>query len=295
MELEQRLDELQRLWPDLEWEEAELLENDHDVVLLDDSYVFRFACEDPEHEPLEQEVKLLRHLRGMGVPVPDYTHVDGEYRVAGYRSIPGHSLTYEGFISLREDQRIGLATGVATVLNALHGLPLSEAESLGIPQDDPWYDEVRGFLFGYIRIVRQGILTNDELSYCDKVVREIMAADLSSEIPRSVIHADIELPHILVDGGRFAGVIDFGDALIGDRACDFGGLWELGEEFIDEVLSSYCFNTDDLKQRGHWFWFERAMRELEWGARSRQRDNWERGYRFFPEGVASPERAAGVW
>ena len=130
MELEQRLDELQRLWPDLEWEEAELLDNDHDVVLLDDSYVFRFACGDPEHEPLEQEVKLLRHLRGMGVPVPDYTHVDGEYRVAGYRSIPGdYSLTYEEFISLKEDQRLGLAAGVAAVLNALHGFPLSEAES----------------------------------------------------------------------------------------------------------------------------------------------------------------------
>ena len=152
MELEQRLGELRRLWPDLDWEEAELLHYDHDVVLLDDSYVFRFACEDPEHEPLEQEVKLLRRLRETGMPVPDYTHVDGEYRVAGYPSIPGHSLSYEEFISLAEDQRLGLAGGVAAVLNALHGLPLGEAESLGIPQDDPWYAEVRGFLFDYIPV-----------------------------------------------------------------------------------------------------------------------------------------------
>ena len=66
--------------------------------------------------------------------------------------------------------------------------------------------------------------------------------------------------YILCDGSRFTGVIDFGDILIGDRACDFGWLWELGEEFIDDILSHYDHGSEDLKQRGHWFWFGRAMR-----------------------------------
>ena len=110
-----------------------------------------------------------------------------------------------------------------------------------------------------------------------------------------MIHADIEPPHILIDGTCFSGVIDFGDVLIGDRACDFGWLWELGEAFIDDVLSHYRYGSEDLKQRGRWFWFGRAMREMEWGVRSGQRENWERGYRFFPEDLADLERAAGFW
>ena len=291
MDLQRRLKELQQLWPDLEWVEAKLLNYDHDVVLLDEDYVFRFACEDPEHEPLEREVKLLKKLHQTGITVPDYTHVDRKYRVAGYRPLPGQSLTYEKTLSLDLDQRRALAAGVAGVLNALHGFSLQEAEALGMPKDDPWYEEVREILFNYLRIVRQGALTDDEMSYCDGVIREIMAADLSSEIPQCVIHADIEPPHILIDGTRFSGVIDFGDALIGDRACDFGWLWELGEGFIDDVFSHYRHASEDLKQRGRWFWFGRAMREMEWGVRSGRRANWERGYRFFPADIADPERA----
>ena len=295
MELEERLDELRQLWPNLEWIEAEILDYDHDVVFLDDAYVFRFACEDPEHEPMEREVKFLKKLRQTTVAVPDYTHVDDRYQVAGYRPISGESLTYEKSLYLPRDQRRNVAAGVAEVLNEVHGFSLGEAEALGIPEDDPWYEKVRGFLFEYLRIVRQGSLTNEEMSYCDGVVKEIMTSDISKEIPQCVIHADIEPPHILIDGNRFAGVIDFGDVLIGDRACDLGWLWELGEGFIDDFLSHYRHGSEDLKQRGRWFWFGRAMREMEQGAKYRHRESWERRYRFFPEVIAAPDRAAGSW
>lgn len=293
MELEKCLDQLNKLWPELNWKDAKILDYDHDVVFLDNSYIFRFACDDPEHEPLEREVKFVNKLRQKGLPVPDYTHIDSEFQVAGYPPLPGHSLTYEKFIALSRKQRRDIAIGVADVLSEVHAFPISEAKEMEIPQDDPWYEEVRGFLFRYILIVRQGSLTNSELSFCDEVIKAIMNTDLSAEIPRSVIHGDIEPPHILLDGTSFTGVIDFGDILIGDRACDLGWLWELGEEFIDDFLAQYRYSSEDVKQRGYWFWFSRAMREMEWGFRSGRKSNWERGYRFFPKSVADPKRSTG--
>jgi aminoglycoside phosphotransferase (APT) family kinase protein len=226
---------------------------------LDDAYVFRFACEDREHFPLEREVHFLEKLLRTGVSVPEYTHVDKYWEVAGYRPIPGESLSYETFISLTREQRRDIATSVAGVLNEVHGFSMDEASTMGIPEDDPWYVEVSGFIYNYLRIIRHGSLNEAELAYSDDIVRKMASTDLTISVPQCVIHADIEPPHVLVDNGRFTGVIDFGDILIGDPACDFGWLWELGEAFIDDVLGEYRFGSEDSKRRGYWFWFGRAM------------------------------------
>ena len=58
MTLEARLAQLRTLWPDLEWSDARLEEYDHDVIHLDENWVFRFACKVREHEPLGLEIAL---------------------------------------------------------------------------------------------------------------------------------------------------------------------------------------------------------------------------------------------
>lgn len=295
MELDTCLKQLKDRWPDLTWSNARLLDHDHDVVLLDDAYVFRFACTDPNHEPLEREVRFLERLSKTGISVPQYTHVDPDWAVAGYPPIPGESLSYQIFIELSRDQQRSIAHEVARVLNEVHQFSLTEARAIGIPEDDPWYVEVQHFLFQYIRLVKQNSLSEAERAYGDTVALEIARTDLTASIPRCVIHADIEPPHILVEDGRYTGVIDFGDVLIGDPACDFGWLWELGETFVDDVLEVYHNPSDDLKRRGFYYWFGRASRHMQWGVHSRWAPPWERGYRIFPEEVRDPDRAQGFW
>jgi aminoglycoside 2''-phosphotransferase len=295
MDLETRLKQLIELWPDLTWSDARKLDHDHDVILLDDAYVFRFACEDAEHEPLEREVRFLEKLLETGISVPEYTHIDSNWAVAGYRPIPGASLSYETFVDLTREQKRDIAHEVARVLNEVHEFPLDSTRSIGIPEDDPWYVEVQRFLFFYIRLVKQNSLSEPERAWADKVALEIASTDLTTPIPRCVIHADIEPPHILVDQGRYTGVIDFGDVLIGDPACDFGWLWELGETFIDDVLEVYSHPSEDLKRRGFYYWFGRAARHMQWGVHSRQITPWKRGYQIFPNDVRDSGRENGVW
>ncbi len=50
------------------------------------------------------------------------------------------------------------------------------------------------------------------------------------------IHGDLSADHVLIRNGRLSGVIDWGDACLGDPALDFAALWhELGETFAREV------------------------------------------------------------
>ena len=295
MRLEQRLQELRQTWPSLQWKDARLLEEDHDVVILDESLVFRFPCSNPDHEPLEREVQFLERLRRRAsLPVPEYTYVDKEYRVVGYPMIQGEQLDWMSWDSVTQTQQREIAIGVAQVLNEVHGFPIEEAEKLGIQHDDSWPEEARALLFYYIWILRQGSLVEEEMKCCDGIARSILDSDLDEHIEERVIHGDLDPAHILQKGGRFAGVFDFGDVMIGDPACEFGRLWELGEEFVDDVLAHYDHGTENLKQRGYMFWFGNSIREMEWGARSGCLRNWQRGYRFFPEGVASPDRMMGL-
>jgi len=70
-----------------------------------------------------------------------------------------------------------------------------------------------------------------------------------------------------------------------------GLMWELGESFIDDVLSHYLEATEDLKTRASWFWFSRALSMMEWSRGDAEGDTWQRAYSLFPEGVADPNRA----
>ena len=297
MELDQRLNELRQMWPDLQWQNARLIECDHDVVILDKSLVFRFLCENLEHEPLEREIQFLDRLRSRAtIPVPDYTYIDEAYQVAGYPHIPGEPLDLSCWDGLTRDQRREIAVGVAKILNAIHGFPISEAEELGIRRGNTPREAVKDSLAFYNRIKRPGFLTEEEMKYCDDIARSIGQANLYAEMPQCVIHGDIEYPHILHDGERLTGIIDFGDVLIGDPARDFGRLWELGEGFVDDVLAHYHYHhgSENLKQRSHWFGLGNALGMMDWGTRSHHQEAWERGYHFFPEGVSSPNRVMGL-
>lgn len=64
----------------------------------------------------------------------------------------------------------------------------------------------------------------------------------------SFLHGDFSAPNIIVDPstGRLAGLIDWGNAALGDRARDFHKLvLDLGWDFTRRVLDAYALPVDD--------------------------------------------------
>jgi aminoglycoside phosphotransferase (APT) family kinase protein len=101
-----------------------------------------------------------------------------------------------------------LPEDLGVALTHIHEVPTAEAAEAGVTQPD--WDEYEG-----------------ELSF---------------------LHGDFGPPNIIVDPGtgRMAGVIDWGNAALGDRARDFHRLvLELGWEFTHQVLDAYSLPVDE--------------------------------------------------
>ena len=119
--LETRLHRLRELWPDLEWDDARIEWCDHDVVLLDDKWVFRFAAKDPRHEPLQLEIAVLERIRDrIDLPIPDYQRIAPGFEVAGYPFLKGSPATEEAWEELPESAHNKAAEDLAQMLNIIH-------------------------------------------------------------------------------------------------------------------------------------------------------------------------------
>ena len=68
--------------------------------------------------------------------------------------------------------------------------------------------------------------------------------------PNGVVHSDLHREHLLIDGGRLSGALDFGDAFVGSTAWDFSLLhWYYGDGNTRRVAVAYP-SGHDLFERG---------------------------------------------
>jgi aminoglycoside 2''-phosphotransferase len=259
-------------FPELAFTQAALNDygDDNQVVVLDDAWVVRFPRNDEYRARFAAELNLLAALRGMTrVRVPHYEYVAPDGSFGAYRLIAGTEMTPPVFRALDAAAQRAVLTGMAEFLTTLHALPAA-----AIAQPDgfvaqTWSGEQFAALYRGMRRA--------------KIARVIDAAALArfdafhdafEKVPPGVarlVHDDISDDHILVAGGRLAGIIDFSDASFGDAAIDFAWFWRLGETAIDTVLGAYDLSTEDpgLKSRAHWTFVRYLINQLSYGAKAK--------------------------
>lgn len=190
---------------------------------------------------LAAEVRLLQLLQRRGVPASPR-----DARLILGRDGAPLAMTYdyvEGVPSrggvLRGAARERFAAELGTFLGALHAVPLAAVRATGAPSGDPW----RRVYVPLIEACRPhlGARATEML---DEVAEAF--APMVARAPRTLVHGDISGWHTLVgEGGLLAGVIDFGEAGVGDPALDLAGvLNDQSRAFLRRVIAHYPHPLD---------------------------------------------------
>jgi len=215
------------------------------VLEVNDEFIFRFPRRPETEAQYRKETGLLFALKdALPVLVPNFEFVwRGEsgydkYFV-GYRKINGIQLSIDHF---SPEQLEMLARQLAQTLSALHRFPVQRAAQLGVPGGDlaHWWRHYRE-LYDWVQAQARSLLDPE----WDRVValwEAFLAQEDHSRFQPVLVHKDLAAEHILCDpaAGTCAGIIDWGDAAIGDPAIDFTGLLhDCGEDFARLVLAAY--------------------------------------------------------
>ena len=134
---------------------------------------------------------------------------------------------------------------IAAIVDAVAAFPADEALALGVPGDDE-----RADLTEELAVIRELVVPRLDGATAGDLVRRWerhLADDLLFAYQPGLVHGDLSLDHLLVDGGRIVGLIDFGDTNVTDTDLEFGYLWaEAGREFVARVQSHRGRVVDDV-------------------------------------------------
>ncbi len=240
---------IQKYYPSLTIDSAKFNQDGqyNDVLIVNESLVFRFAKVQAAIKTLGREVLVLRNLQdhiSLRIPNPTYVNIEPEIIgdvFVGYEIIPGEPLWRDQFAQITSaDVRKRLAIQLASFLQQLYQISVPEIISVDIPQCDKldkWkdlYRRIQDKLYPYMRSDAQQKVTEHFESYFKQPDRHFFEPRLR--------HGDFGTGNIIYspDTQSIVGIIDFGAIGMGDPASDFAGLLiSYGDEFYKMCFSIY--------------------------------------------------------
>jgi aminoglycoside phosphotransferase (APT) family kinase protein len=197
---------------------------DNAVWVANERYAFRFPRRRIAIPGVELELELLPKLAPLlPLPVPDPVFRGRPadwypWPFFGSELLPGRETCDT---ELADDARLEIALQVARFLRALHALDLDEP----LPLDA----NARADMTVRVPLAREQLTALERLGVwrAPPLVERLLdtAERLSpTELP-AVVHGDLHFRHVLVEGRRVTGVIDWGDLCRSDPAIDLPLLW----------------------------------------------------------------------
>jgi aminoglycoside 2''-phosphotransferase len=192
------------------------------------------------------------------------------YMFVGYRKLGGVALEDE---SITPEQLAALAPTLAAFLSELHSFPIVQAVQAGIKEHTPsqWRERYQE---GYTDLQERvfPLLDVELRAQLERLWENFLDDRAIFTFQPVLIHSDLGCEHIFCDPlrGVLTGVIDWGDATIGDPALDFVGLHHgRGQEFTERVLAHYQCTVDAAFWRRMGFYLRYGpFSELLYGAYS---------------------------
>jgi aminoglycoside phosphotransferase (APT) family kinase protein len=210
------------------------------VLDVDGEWIFRLPRREEGRSWMRREARLLAELApALPVPVPRFELVEDtdDVFLVAYRKLPGKPV---------EDPPVALAAELGGFLAELHTF----RPSVELP---PHEDLVERFVRDVLPLLDQ-----DERGRAEALFEQRAPAP-----EPALVHADLGPEHILHDGLRITGVIDWSDACFGDPALDFAWLLNgTNAEFAAALLDAYSGEPDPgLRERAAFYhrigpWYE---------------------------------------
>jgi aminoglycoside phosphotransferase (APT) family kinase protein len=238
---------------------------DFQVFEVGAGWLFRFPKREESAVRLTKEYHLLSDLKQwVSLPIPDYQcfcepHGDSGWPFAGYIKIPGTP----GDVAEPIDWPT-VARQLGIFLAELHAYPVDRALEAGVPREKRslarWRDEALAGLEGI------GSLPLDRRDLCNHLKSD--PTGYASGTPR-LVHNDLWAEHILIDPRTLgvSGIIDWGDAAVGDPAIDLAPVYAWrGEQGLRDVLAHYPATiSSDIVDRARYLATCLAIRNLKLG------------------------------
>lgn len=227
-------------------------EGDHSKAYkINNDYVLKVAKNDEGSKGLVKECKILKAIKGKTtVAVPKVVKTGSitiKNKECGYSIcslVEGKKLSPEQFKKLSKPQREQIAKDIALFLTELHAIETNIPYKINRLQE---LDEQLEFIKQHYFERFDKRKKNQIIKFYEK--EKEFTKQTTNRI--CLIHNDFSSSNILFDDNNFAGVIDFGDAGIGDEDNDFLCLLEnsneeFGRNFGKLVLKYYEHENPDL-------------------------------------------------
>ncbi len=204
------------------------------VCLANDRFIFRFPKRAEVAERLALETRLLPELASLlPLPIPQFTFISRPkskrfpYLFVGYERLPGITQADWPEEMAGEDW---WKAALGEFLTALHAFPLDRAARLGAGfmnftgttgPHASWRESVEDF-YSQVRRKVAPLLPGERQDAVAAYFEDFLDTDRFFDFKPVLLHADLAEDHVLLDPvrRRVTGIIDFGDACLGDPAYD---------------------------------------------------------------------------
>lgn len=259
---------IREVYPELTITHSKMNEigQNNDVLMINDSLVFRFPKYTEGIKKLKKETSVLEGIKGnipLPVPYPIYQSLEPEkvgMVFTGYKLVEGSPL-WPGVFIENEEHHEQIASRLVGFLTALHSQSLEsmnmEKKSIGEIRSsiEDLYDRFKEKLFPHMNERAKVEVSHHFDSFLSK--NELL------DFQPVLTHGDFGASNILWDPERHevSGIIDFGEAEVGDPAYDFAGLLSsYGECFVRRCLEMYP-NGDRIFDRMNFYRGTFALQE----------------------------------
>lgn len=214
------------------------------VFLVDERYVFRFPRDDEVYaqQVFERDVCLYLAKHAQELPFGILKPVDKQFdHCFVYEYIPGSTLSEQELRGLDLERQKKFVRDLSKFIYWLGGTlgPDKYQEIVAASGGKPiehWEEYLQRTVMSFVDFRYLALV---------EVCRELTVG-LESHYPEGieaqadrVIHDDLHMGNLLFIDGNLSGVIDFGNIMIGDLACEFRHFYRLSPEIAQMAIEEY--------------------------------------------------------